>query len=53
MYIIIKNASVGEMIVWSMDFQMQMSNAKFKNENSFALAFAKAFISSFRANQKK
>lgn len=38
--------------VVSMDFQMQMSNAKFKSENSFALAFAKAFISSCQANKK-
>lgn len=36
--------------VISMDFQMQMSNAKFKNENSFAIAFAKAFVTSSRAN---
>lgn len=41
-----------EYFVVSMDFQMQMSNAKFKNENSFALAFARAFITSFRANEK-
>lgn len=41
-----------EYFVVSMDFQMQMSNAKFKNENSFALAFAKAFIASFRVNKK-
>ena len=41
-----------EYYVVSMDFQMQMSNAKFKNENSFALAFAKAFIASFRVNEK-
>jgi len=41
-----------EYYVVSMDFQMQMSNAKFKNENSFALAFAKAFIASFRVNKK-
>lgn len=41
-----------EYFVVSMDFQMQMSNAKFKSENSFALAFAKAFITSFRANEK-
>ena len=41
-----------EYYVVSMDFQMQMSNAKFKNENSFALAFAKAFIVSFRVNKK-
>ena len=38
--------------VVSMDFQMQMSNAKFKNENSFSLAFARAFDSSFRLNPK-
>lgn len=36
--------------VVSMDFQMQMSNAKFKTENSFALAFAKAFVNSFQVN---
>lgn len=36
--------------VVSMDFQMQMTEAKFKNENSFALAFAKAFVNSFRSN---
>lgn len=36
--------------VISMDFQMQMSNAKFKNENAFSLAFAKAFVNSFRIN---
>ena len=41
-----------EYYVVSMDFQMQMSNAKFKSENSFALAFAKAFIASFRVNKK-
>lgn len=37
--------------VISMDFQMQMSDAKFRNENVFALAFARAFVSSSRANQ--
>ena len=36
--------------VVSMDFQMQMSDAKFKNENSFSIAFAKAFTNSFRVN---
>lgn len=36
--------------VVSMDFQMQMSNAKFKSENSFSLAFAKAFVNSWRVN---
>lgn len=41
-----------EYFVVSMDFQMQMSNAKFRNENRFALAFGRAFITSFRANEK-
>ena len=36
--------------VVSMDFQMQMSDAKFKSENAFAIAFAKAFVTSSRAN---
>ena len=36
--------------VISMDFQMQMSNAKFRNENTFSLAFAKAFVISCHAN---
>lgn len=36
--------------VISMDFQMQMSQAKFKDERSFSLAFAKAFTASFRSN---
>lgn len=40
-----------EYIVVSMDFQMQMSEAKFKNENTFSLAFAKAFIRTI-INQK-
>lgn len=31
--------------VISMDFQMQMSEAKFRSENAFSIAFAKAFIS--------
>ena len=35
-------------LVISMDFQMQMSDAKFKNENSFSIAFARAFENSFR-----
>ena len=39
-------------LVISMDFQMQMSDANFKSENRFSLAFAKAFVSSFRANPK-
>lgn len=34
-------------LVVSMDFQMQMSNAKFTNENIFSKAFARAFIQSF------
>ncbi len=33
-----------EYYVISMDFQMQMSSAKFRNENTFCVAFAKAFI---------
>lgn len=37
--------------VVSMDFQMQMSNAKFKNENTFSLAFARAFVTSFGNNE--
>ena len=36
--------------VVSMDFQMQMSDAKFRNENAFALAFARAFVLSSRVN---
>ena len=36
--------------VVSMDFQMQMSNAKYKTENRFSLAFAKAFVNSFKTN---
>lgn len=39
-----------EYFVISMDFQMQMSNAKFKNENAFATAFARAFVVASRAN---
>lgn len=39
-----------EYYVVGMDFQMQMSAAKFRNENSFSLAFAKAFVNSFRTN---
>lgn len=34
-------------IVISMDFQMQMSDAKFRDENTFSVAFAKAFENSF------
>lgn len=33
-----------EYYVVSMDFQMQMSYAKFCNENTFSVAFAKAFV---------
>lgn len=40
-----------EYYVVSMDFQMQMSNAKFRNENSFSLAFAKAFVNSYMLNE--
>ena len=36
--------------VINMDFQMQMSDAKFRNESAFALAFAKAFVSTSRSN---
>lgn len=39
-----------EYFVVSMDFQMQMSHAKFINENRFSLAFAKAFVNSFYVN---
>lgn len=35
-------------LVISMDFQMQMSDSKFKSEHSFSLAFARAFENSFR-----
>lgn len=35
-----------EYYVISMDFQMQMSYAKFRNENTFSVAFAKAFVRS-------
>lgn len=38
-------------VVISMDFQMQMSDAKFRNENSFSLAFARAFENSFRITE--
>lgn len=41
-----------EYLVISMDFQMQMSNAKYKSENSFALAFAKALVNSFKVNEE-
>ena len=38
-------------LVISMDFQMQMSDAKFRNENSFSQAFARAFENSFRVTE--
>lgn len=38
-------------LVISMDFQMQMSDAKFRNENSFSQAFARAFENSFRITE--
>ncbi len=38
-------------LVISMDFQMQMSDAKFRNENSFSLAFARAFENSYRITE--
>lgn len=34
-----------------MDFQRQMSSAKFKDEHSFSVAFLKAFINSFERNE--
>lgn len=37
--------------VVSMDFQRQMSTAKFKDEYSFAVAFIKAFIASLKRNE--
>lgn len=40
-----------EYLVISMDFQMQMSDAKYKNENSFSLAFAKAFEMSYKITE--
>ncbi len=36
--------------VISMDFQRQMSSAKFKDEHSFSVAFVKAFIDSLKRN---
>lgn len=36
--------------VVSMDFQRQMSSAKFKDEHSFSVAFVKAFIDSLKRN---
>lgn len=33
-----------EYYVISMDFQVQMSGAKFRNENTFSVAFANAFV---------
>lgn len=39
-------------LVISMDFQMQMSDAKFRNENSFSLAFARAFENSFHITEE-
>lgn len=39
-----------EYYVVSMDFQRQMSAAKFKDEYTFSVAFAKAFISSLKRN---
>lgn len=38
-------------LVISMDFQMQMSDAKFRNENSFSVAFSRAFENSFRITE--
>ena len=39
-----------EYYVVSMDFQRQMSAAKFRDEYTFSVAFAKAFISSLKRN---
>lgn len=39
-----------EYYVVSMDFQRQMSAAKFRDEYTFSIAFAKAFISSLKRN---
>lgn len=36
-------------IVISMDFQTQMSHAKFKNEETFSVAFARAFVLSMKS----
>lgn len=36
-----------EYLVISMDFQKEMSDAKFRNENTFSVAFAKAFLWKF------
>lgn len=33
-----------EYVVVGLDFQTQMSNAKFRDENTFSVAFAKAFV---------
>lgn len=39
-------------VVISMDFQKEMSDAKFRNENVFALAFASAFLRAIRGEEK-
>ena len=39
-------------LVISMDFQMQMSDAKFRNENSFSQAFARAFENSYLITER-
>ena len=39
-------------LVISLDFQMQMSSSKFRSENTFSLAFAKAVIAAFPATQE-
>jgi hypothetical protein len=36
-----------------MDFQNQMSNAKFRNENVFSIAFAKAFLAKLKTEEQK
>ncbi len=40
-----------EYYVVSLDFQYQMSSAKFRNENTFSLAFARAFLSTIEENR--
>lgn len=37
-----------EYVVVGLDFQIQMSNAKFRDENTFSIAFAKAFVREIR-----
>ena len=48
----LENHLVKDYFVVSMDIQMQMSSAKFLDENSFSSAFAQAFSHSFRLCSK-